>query len=71
MKKYRVFDIVWDTMDSYMGYPAETQVVLPKLPLEVVIEVEDDFDPVEEIANHLSDIYGWCIVTSFFEEIER
>ncbi len=71
MKKYKVFDIVWDTADSYMGYPPETQVVLPKLPSEVIIEVENDFNPVEEIADYLSDDYGWCVKSCSFEKIKR
>ncbi len=62
MKKYRVFDIVWD-IDS------EPWTLTPDLPSEVPIEVGDDFDPVEEAADYVSDDWGWCIKSCSFEEI--
>ncbi len=63
MKKYRVFGIVWDIDGSGItGFD---------LPSEVVIEVEDDFNPTDEITNYLSDDYGWCINSCSYEEIKR
>ncbi len=67
MKKYRVFDIRLD----WNIEPEDEGLDLPNLPSDVVIEVEDDFDPVEEIADYLSEEYGWCIETSLFEEIKE
>ncbi len=72
MKKYRVFDIVWDTDDDKLSrsLPPEMQTVTPKFPSEVIIEEEDDFDPAEKTADYLSDNFGWCVKSCSFEEIK-
>ncbi len=71
MKKYKVFDIVWD-LDTETGEEGEDidfGKLVTDLPLGKIIEVEDDFDPVEEIADYLSEDYGWCVESCSFEEI--
>lgn len=50
MKKYNVFDIDWDVDD-----PCDIEDC--GLPTEVVIEAEDE----DEIADALSDEYGFCV----------
>ncbi|KKL06556.1 hypothetical protein LCGC14_2594840 [marine sediment metagenome] len=64
MKKYKVSDIVWEVFDE--DHPLEPG----DLPLKVVIEVNDDFDPAEEIADYLSDDYGWCVESCSFEGVK-
>jgi hypothetical protein len=61
--KLRCYDIDWDTSDeeapqgrSLGNGPDEVD-----LPREVTIEVPDDTDIDEEIADILSDKYGWLI----------
>lgn len=48
MKKYNVFDIDWDVDDIEDA---------DLLPTEVIIEAEDE----DEIADALSDEYGFCV----------
>lgn len=51
MAKYKVTNIDWDV--DYDDEFADT----PNLPTEVIIEVEDE----DDIADALSDEYGFCI----------
>ena len=67
MKKYKVTDIMWDTCDGDIRI--KDSIDLPRLPSEVTIHVEDDFDPVEEIVDYLSEDFGWCVESCSFEEI--
>lgn len=48
MKRYDIFDIEWDVDD-----PEDLEL----LPTEVEVEVEDEYD----IADALSDEYGFCV----------
>jgi hypothetical protein len=50
MKKYRAFDIIWDT---------DKEVV--DLPNEAVIQMDDDSNMSLEGADKLSDEFGWCV----------
>jgi len=48
--KVRFFDIDWDTDDESVD-----------LPREVVLDIDKDTDVVNEGADCLSDVYGWCV----------
>ena len=48
-KYYEVFNIVWDTDDIDVDLPEEVNI--PK----------DDINDEEEIADWLSDVYGWLV----------
>lgn len=37
------------------------------LPNEITIDIDDDADPQYEIADYLSDEYGWCVIAYNFE----
>ncbi len=70
MKKYKVFDIAWD-VDDLGDDEFDDPRLDGTLPSGVTIEVQDDFDPTEEIADYLSEDYGWCVKSCSFEEIKR
>jgi hypothetical protein len=53
MKVVRLFDIRWDTD----GEPADEL----GLPREHIAIVDDDWDPVEDAADLLSDQYDFCV----------
>jgi len=53
MKIVRLFDIRWDTD----GEPADEL----GLPSEIIAIVDDDWDPVEDAADLLSDQYDFCV----------
>jgi hypothetical protein len=67
MKRYRLFDIEWDVE----GKDYDDDASLPDLPNEVNVSVEDDFDPVEDSADLLSDEHGFCINGCKFEQLNR
>ena len=48
-KYYEVFNIIWDTDDIDVDLPEEVNI--PK----------DDINDEEEIADWLSDVYGWLV----------
>lgn len=50
--KVKVFGIVWDTDGEDVD-----------LPSEVTLEVSEDTDLENEIADILSDKYGWCVLS--------
>jgi len=58
MKKYRAFDINWETDGEEV-----------ELPTTAEFELEDDQDPSLEGADALSEKYGWLINDFDFEEI--
>lgn len=55
--RVRLSEIVWDTEGASV-----------ELPQEVVVQVEDDFDVVEDAADLLSDMFGWCVVSLQWEK---
>lgn len=57
--KVELFDIQWDTQsdDDGLTPPAEEL----GLPLSHTVEVDDDFDVVNEGADLLSDKFGYCV----------
>ena len=57
MKRYRLFDIDWDTDGEDVD-----------LPSEVIVEIDDDQDIVYDGADALSDQYGWCVNSFEIEE---
>lgn len=59
MKKYRAYNINWDTDGEDV-----------ELPDEVMFEMDDDEDPSIDGANVISDMYGWCINHFLYEEQE-
>ena len=70
MKKYRLFDIEWDTSDD--EHPDGGDFEELKLPNEVFIEVDDDdddFNPAVDAGDYLSDEYGFCHYGYNFEEL--
>ena len=59
MKRYKVFDIDWDTVDQKVHH----------LPSEAIIDIEDDQDVSLDGADVLSNEYGWCVNSFIFEEL--
>ena len=57
--KVRAFNIDWDTDGKKID-----------LPDECVVELDDDQDPHEDLAEVLSEKYGWCVNICEFEIIE-
>lgn len=57
--KVRAFNIDWDTDGKKID-----------LPDECVVELDDDQDPHEDLANVLSDEYGWCVNGCNYEIVE-
>lgn len=51
MRKIRFFNIEWDTDGRKVS----------KLPREVELEVDSEFDPELEGADLLSDKFGYCV----------
>ena len=65
--KIRCYDIVWDTTsEDEEQDPTQEELGLPS---EVILDVEEDFDPITESADRLSDLHGWCIHTLQVEVI--
>ena len=59
MKRYRVYDINYDT-DGHKV----------KLPQELFFDVDDpDFDPSYDLADKISNETGWCVNSFQFEEV--
>lgn len=58
-----VYNIIWDK-----EVDGEIQDV--NLPEEVYLE-DDDVEDIEEIADFLSDKYGWCILDLDIEEEDK
>ena len=61
-----VYDIVWDLVDEETGREVDAEE--EGLPEEVDLEIDDDEDVNTEVANQLSDDYGFC-VKSFNTEV--
>jgi len=57
MKRYRAFDICWDT-----------DGVAVELPESAIIELDDEQDIQYDGADVLSDEYGWCVFGFNYEE---
>lgn len=64
--KVRFYEIEWDTStdDEEMA-----TIEPPSLPLETVLEVDDDTDLEDNGADVLSDKYGFCVFSFEFEVI--
>jgi hypothetical protein len=60
MMKVKATDIQWDVDDKEL---------LKVLPQEVIVECPDDADLNEELADILSDEYGFCLFGCSFEVI--
>ena len=60
MKKIHAFDIEWD-LDNEDVY----------IPTDVYVELEDDEDPAEDLANVLSDMFGFLVISCNYEEVEQ
>ena len=61
-----VYDIVWDLVDEETGREVDAEE--EGLPEEVDLEIDDDEDVNTEVANQLSDDYGFS-VKSFNTEV--
>ena len=61
-----VYDIEWDLTDEETGREVDAEE--EGLPEEVDLEIDDDEDVNTEVANQLSDDYGFC-VKSFNTEV--
>ena len=63
MAKIRVYDIEWDTDGEHVeGLP--TEVIIDDLPEDEMRELIDNIGYYDDdLANELSDRYGWCIWT--------
>lgn len=59
MKKYKVFDIHWETD----GHDWE----MLQLPQEVALSLDDEDDPENSLADRLSDIFGWLVNSLDYE----
>lgn len=62
MEKIRIFDIEWDTDGEDVNLP--TEVIIDDLPEDEMKELINNigwFD--DDLANELSDRYGWCVYT--------
>jgi len=57
--KLRLFNIEWDTDGEDVD-----------LPDEVIVNVDDDFDPEEDAADLLSERYDWCVEDLEFEVLD-
>ena len=57
-KRYRLFDVVWDTDGHNVTLPYET-----------IVEIDDDDDIRDIGADLLSDKHGWCVWSFDYEEI--
>lgn len=61
-----VYDIEWDLVDEETGREVDTEE--EGLPEEIDLDIDDDEDVNTEVANQLSDDYGFC-VKSFNTEV--
>lgn len=59
--KIRITNIDWDTDGKHVS----------NLPIEILVDFEDEFDPEQEIADWLSDHFGWLVHGANYEEIEE
>ena len=60
MKTYRAFNIDYETDGENVD-----------LPEELFFEIDDeDFDPVDELADLISDTTGWLVNGCSFEEVK-
>ena len=55
--KIRVFNIVWDTDGDYIE-DLPTEVIIDN-PTDEMLDCVGGYD--DEVADYLSDEYGWCI----------
>lgn len=67
MRKIHISEIEWDTEDANEGV---SSLEISTLPTETTIEVEDDFDVEDDVADLLSDLYGFCVVSFEWTEVE-
>jgi len=61
-----VYDIEWDLVDEETGRVVDREE--EGLPEEIDLDIDDDEDVNTEVANQLSDDYGFC-VKSFNTEV--
>lgn len=67
MRRYRVYDIDYDIdydVDDTTGEEAEYD-----LPSELVIVLDDDDNIIDDGANIISDITGWCVNSFKYEKV--
>ena len=68
--KIRVWDIEWDT-DGEDVADLPTEVIIDDLPESEMEELASNIGYYDDdIANELSDRYGWCIWTFYAEVID-
>lgn len=65
MKRYKFFNIKWDMTNDDEDDDDGT----PELPNSVELDVLEDFNAVNEGADLLSDIYGFCVFSFEFEPV--
>ena len=65
MRKFRVYDIEWDTDGEEVDLPSEVFFDLDDE------EVEEDENGNNIIADMLSDEYGWCVYSLQVEEVKK
>lgn len=56
MKNYHIYDIKWDTDGVEQSEYS--------LPSEIILECEDE----DEIADYLSDVYGFCVESFNYDD---
>lgn len=59
MKNWLAYDIIWDTDDEVLADP---------LPSEVLFIQEIPDNDIENIADHLTDNFGWCVFECKYRE---
>jgi hypothetical protein len=60
--KWRVYDIQYDTDGN--------KEIAESLPKELVLELDDDFNPFYELADAISDKTGFLVSSFTFKEFE-
>jgi len=67
------FNIDWDTSDWDEEEEIASGVCVPDLPEEVShVKIDDpDWDPDEDGADWLSDVYGYCVNSFEWEEVKE
>jgi len=69
MMKIKVTNIVWDTDGEIVDLPKE--VIIDDIPEEDIRELAKDIGYYDDdVANYLSDRYGWCLETFNMEVIK-
>ena len=68
MKKLYVWDIVWDVDDEEEDYDLPSEVIIDDLPLEDLDDLSGWLNG--DLADELSDRYGYCVDSFRAEVIE-